>query len=219
VGSIDLGGDQGHGTGGDLGGSGSASLDGDLIAGGESESADDAGDRLVFVNDGLVAPSSHNGLFEVDGDYVQTARGVLQIEVGGLRPVLGYDVLAVSGEALLNGVLRLECVEEFLPLVGDRFEILEAASVTGAFSQVEASGLQSGQRVEVIYGPQSVSAAVTTTASAGDLNGDGQVDHDDLADLIDGLGGEAGTSDLDGDGVVGMADVVTLLQQWSVSVP
>jgi hypothetical protein len=214
--SIDLGGDQGHGAGDGFGGSGAGSLEGDQISGDESGSGDDAGDALVFVNNGLVAPATRDGLFEVDGDYVQTAQGVLQIEIGGLRPVLGYDVLAVSGEALLNGVLRLECVEEFLPLVGDRFEILEAASVTGSFSQVEASGLQSGQRVEVSYGAQTVTVEVSPAPGSGDLNGDGLVNHEDLVTIIDDLGGDSSTGDLNGDGLVGAMDAIILLQHWSL---
>ena len=47
---------------------------------------------------------------------------------------------------------------------------------------------------------------------AGDLNGSGAVDVDDILQLISGWGG--GNGDVDGDGVTGVEDLLLLLKRY-----
>ena len=43
------------------------------------------------------------GTFTIDGGYRQGANGVLEIEIAGSVPGIGYDVLSVTGDAILDG--------------------------------------------------------------------------------------------------------------------
>jgi hypothetical protein len=53
------------------------------------------------VNGGLVSPGGTGsaGLLTIQGDYAQTADGVLNIEIGGYHPGSDFDQLAITGAA------------------------------------------------------------------------------------------------------------------------
>ncbi|MGB3437079.1 autotransporter outer membrane beta-barrel domain-containing protein [Achromobacter sp.] len=90
----------------------------------------------LFVNNGTVAPTPW-GSIEVDGDYVQTPTGRLQVALDSSGEISG---LAVSGNASLAGSLAIAPQRGWYAtgysVTSD--EWLSADSVTGAFSSVSA---------------------------------------------------------------------------------
>ncbi len=84
-----------------------------------------------FLNEGTLVPggSGATGSFGVDGDFVQTSTGVLQIDIGTLE----YDQLVVTGAAILGGMLQVSLLDGFLPDPQHSFTAVLAASLTGTF--------------------------------------------------------------------------------------
>lgn len=168
-------------------------------------------------NGGEVSPGVDNcspAVFTVNGNYTQDPVGGLIIELGGTVPGQEHDVLAISGDSILDGTLVLSLFDGFLPQVDQQFEILTANSVSGTFPQIVMP--HSGQ-YEVSYESNSVTITVTQSAVLGDLNGDGVVGVVDLLILLGSWGPCAKgccSADLDLDGTVGVADLLILLANW-----
>jgi hypothetical protein len=94
-------------------------------------------------NDGQVNPGGIGaaGLITVNGNYTQTANGVLNMDIGGLA-ANQYDRLAVNGVVTLAGTLNVSLINAYMPAVGDSFQILTFTGRNGDF-QTE-NGLQLG---------------------------------------------------------------------------
>jgi fibronectin-binding autotransporter adhesin len=107
-----------------------------------------------LFNSGAVSPGDSPGTLTVNGNYTQNATGTLRIEIGGLA-LPQHDLLQMSGNATLNGTLRLVRLNSFAPMEGDSVIILSASGgVTGTFATVEGGGTLLS--IEVIYGPTDV---------------------------------------------------------------
>ena len=81
----------------------------------------------VMNMSGTVAPGSSPGKLTVEGDYTQGADGTLLIDIWGTGPGEddGYDVLAISGDAMLDGTLEILKSDSFDVLEGMEFVILD----------------------------------------------------------------------------------------------
>lgn len=125
--------------GGVLGGSGTYPFD--LVSGGT-------------VNPGAPAAA---GTLTVGGNYSQAVNGILEVDIGG--PAEGeYDRLVINGEAALSGTLRVARLGEFLPQIGEAFEVVQAGSITGIFDAIEIADF----RADVIYEATAVMVVVTS---------------------------------------------------------
>jgi hypothetical protein len=103
---------------------------------------------------GVVSPGDSPGTMTIDGEYWQAPTGTLLIELAGRDPGQ-FDVLAVSGQALLDGTLVLTFLDEFRPLLGDTFEVLTYGSRSGEFASIEVLGF-SGYEFAPLYGDTSM---------------------------------------------------------------
>ncbi|NNF56639.1 MAG: T9SS type A sorting domain-containing protein [Rhodothermaceae bacterium] len=94
---------------------------------------------LPITNAGTLAPGGIDtaGVFALTDAYTQASEGALEIEFRGAAPGAGHDQLAVTGDAVLGGLLRLQRLEGYTPMVGEAYTLLTAASVTGTFDTVE----------------------------------------------------------------------------------
>ena len=81
----------------------------------------------TVTNDGTVDPGLSPGILNITGDYVQTAAGVLNIELAGTTVGTGYDQLNVSGNVTLAGTLNVNPLA-FTPPGGSTYTILTFAS-------------------------------------------------------------------------------------------
>jgi hypothetical protein len=113
---------------------------GDLtFAGGNAGLGDnivvDGGAGTVFNNDPLViaAPQS------ITGNYDQSSTGVLDFALAGDLPG-EYGSLAISKGATLDGGLGIDLAHGFTLSVGDSFDLLTFARLTGDFSGLSLDG-------------------------------------------------------------------------------
>ena len=98
---------------------------------------------------GTLAPGASPGLLTVNGDYTQSAGGLLEIELGGLLRGTEYDVLDVNGNLTLDGALNVVWFEDlgFDPsslLAGTAFDILDWNILMGVFDEIFLPGLEDG---------------------------------------------------------------------------
>jgi T5SS/PEP-CTERM-associated repeat protein len=115
--------------------------------------------RLV-ENGGVIEPGLSPGTLTIEGNYVQTAGGRLEIEVTG-KDAGQFDVLNVTGNATLGGRLRLEFIDGFAPRQGDMIEFLDVAgTVANSFANVELRNLAPEFQFEV----RSIGGAMTMVA-------------------------------------------------------
>jgi hypothetical protein len=149
---------------------------------------------------GTLAPGHSAGNTAIVGKYTQQSLGKLEIEIGGTSPGGTYDLVGITGNALLGGQLQLDMLGGFAPSVANSFTVLNAAGgIFGVFSNVT-----SGQRLAtadgigsflVYYGPgspynqnQIVLTAFELAGIPGDFNHDGAVNAADYVLWRKGLG-------------------------------
>jgi len=101
-----------------------------------------------FVNKGTVAPGTSPGTLTINGNYIQDALGILEIELGGLG---NHDILNITGIADLAGTLKLLLYGDYTASevkVGDFFDVLFASAITGEFT---VNGSATGWNWNIAY--------------------------------------------------------------------
>jgi hypothetical protein len=97
-----------------------------------------------LINGGRLAPGNSPGIIIINGDYTQTADGILEIEVGGKTTAgVDFDQVQVSGNASLNGLFEFPIINNFHPQLDDEITFLTANSISGAPRGVFAPNLAS----------------------------------------------------------------------------
>lgn len=88
-----------------------------------------------ILNAGTINPGSTiPGTLVLNGNYIQTTTGTFQVDLGGTIPDIQYDLLQINGTATLDGTLDVSLIDDFVPVVDDRFDIFTFSSGTGNFS-------------------------------------------------------------------------------------
>ncbi len=89
-----------------------------------------------FVNAGnLTIWDTSSAAFKAD--YQQKGTGTLALKVWGLN---NFNKLNVTGQAELGGVLEVDFINDYVPQVGDTFEIMTCGSRTGEFASIISNG-------------------------------------------------------------------------------
>jgi tyrosinase len=101
-----------------------------------------------LTNSGVVSPGNSIGRMHVQGDYQQLADSALTIEIAG-RSQGQFDVLEISGHAIIAGTLKLYFLDDFEPQAGDSFELLKSSAIHGKFDQINVFGLNYGYDFEL----------------------------------------------------------------------
>ena len=121
------------------------------------------------TNNGVVSPGGTIGVLTINGDYAQSAGGVLSIEVSSGR----NSQLQVNGTATLAGSLQL-AVDPGGPNIyrkGTTFDVLNATTISGDVSTATASnGLQISAEVQGQELLAVVTHGVTTLAPGATAN-------------------------------------------------
>jgi outer membrane autotransporter protein len=117
----------------------------------------------MIVNGAIVSPGSSPGTLTINGNYTQTAAGVLQMELGGLTPGSGFDRLVVNGHATLAGTLNVTLVNGFTPSVGDTFSLLSYTSRSGSFSTINLPALPKPLALTAEYTPAALTLLTGST--------------------------------------------------------
>ena len=156
---------------------------------------------VLLVNQGRFDPGGLTGVGIVDVDnFQQTATGDYFSEIGGAL-LNQLDRLDVVGVAALDGRLVVDLDNLFNPALGSTFDIITAASVSGAFHTVdyEPLSLPVGKTFHVDYLATAVRLTVVNTPFfSADFDDDGDVDPTDLA-IWQGAYGLNQLGDADGD--------------------
>jgi len=118
-----------------------------------------------LVNRGEVGPGHSPGTIDVQGSYTQDAGGRLEIEIVGAAAG-EFDLLTVSGSALLDGVLSVRLLGDPFALMGIRIDFLEAGSISGGFSQLQATGIDPSMLELDIQGDRASITVIPEPASA-----------------------------------------------------
>ncbi|MEC1860776.1 acid phosphatase [Bacillus licheniformis] len=129
--------------------SGGTRIDQGTLEGG-SETAFERGD--VALNGGILKEDAPGKLI-IEGDYKQSAKGILELQLSGKK-----DQLKIKGKARLKGTLRLNFTDNYVPADGSA--IITFRKRHGSFSSVETSGLPSKYKVKIIYKSNSIQLKV-----------------------------------------------------------
>jgi len=141
----------------------------------------------LVQNDGVVAPAgfigNSVGTLTVNGTYSQFATGSLRIDI---ESSASNDLLVVTGggASVAAGTLDVQLVSGFSPALGDSFTILTAAFISGQFPTTNLPGLAVGLAWRVEYLSNAVRLVVVSDTCRADVNADGELNPDDLADYI-----------------------------------
>lgn len=99
---------------------------------------------ITLGNGSIVRPGNSPGILTVDGDFALDASSIIEIELGGLSRGDEYDALVITGNAVFHGTLDVSLFNGFSVNVGDAFDILDFASVSGEFSELILPELEEG---------------------------------------------------------------------------
>ena len=84
-------------------------------------------------NGGTLRPGTSAGTLNVNGACVSEPGGSLEIEIGGLTPGSGHDVLSATGAFAADGGLKATLINAFTPALGNQFTVVTASSASGLF--------------------------------------------------------------------------------------
>jgi hypothetical protein len=152
---------------------------------------------VVDSTAGSVAGTLHlnPSLMVISGNMTLGGGSTLVLDLAGTTRSDGmagpgkYSAIDV-GTASLDGVLRLQLTNGFMPTPGQVFEILSAADpLSGTFAAVEAPNVP-GIAWQVVRNTFDVTVTILA-ALRGDMDLDGDVDFDDIDDFVLGLNNAA----------------------------
>ncbi len=119
--------------------------------------------RGNVLSDASIVPGNPIGTFLIEGNFTQTAGGVLVIDLAGLASGR-FDTLNITGIAIPGGLLQVKTIDGFAPRPGNFFTILSAAAVSGTFGTTvsQIAGLQT------LHGDADVRLAIAALPAAKD---------------------------------------------------
>jgi hypothetical protein len=107
-----------------------------------------------------------SGLIAIANNYAQLATGVMDVQIGGTTPGTQYSQVNITGTAALTGTLNIAIIKSFKPTIGQTFTILNASTgVTGTFSVVNGTSIDSTKHFSVSYTPTTVVLTVVSGAA------------------------------------------------------
>jgi uncharacterized protein with beta-barrel porin domain len=115
----------------------------------------------TFTNSGVVAPGDAPGTLTVAGNYTQTASGTLEVNIASAT---NYDKLNVTGNASLNGTLKVVLDGGYVPTVNQTFSsiITAAGGLNGTFATIEGPAINPTLVWEPIYSASDFSPTLQT---------------------------------------------------------
>jgi len=92
---------------------------------------------IIFM--GEHNPGNSPGIQSIEGNVLYGASAVLTLEIGGSTPGVDQDQVIYGGNVVWDGTLRLNFINNFLPIPGQIFDLLEYDNLlaSGAFESVE----------------------------------------------------------------------------------
>ncbi len=103
------------------------------------------------------------GELSITGNYTQTELGVLTVDVGGIVPGIGFDLVSVGGTATLANSLVRSVIGGFVPSNSDVYRIMTAANRVDIFTVNVGTALGGNRFLNTFYTSTSVDLAVAPT--------------------------------------------------------
>ncbi len=189
-------------------------LGGELRANRIEGDLNNGGGFLIPQND------ANSPVATITGDFNQSTGATLCLQISdpdsGGKP---DAALAIEGDAVFSGDLRVRLLDFFMPQAGDTITILTAESFSGEFANIsDGQRLQTSEGngsvvVNLVADPMSPAQIVISdfrpSVCVGDVNGDGVVNLLDIGPFIDALstGTFVAEADVNLDGVVNLLDI------------
>ncbi len=148
---------------------------------------------------------------DIAENFSQSVGGTLAVELDDL--ISGS--LSVGGTASLAGTLQISLDIDYIPDVGDAFELISAADIVDTFDDVELPEIEAGLAWHLDYGATSVDLVVLYAA---DFDHNGTVNSLDLSVWQEAYGASS-LGDADGDGDTDGRDFLIWQRQFGNSVP
>ncbi len=124
--------------------------------------------------EGDLKPGSSPAAVSFGGNVHLGGSANLEIELAGTTAGTEFDTLDIAGIASLGGTLTVALLDNFMPSLGDSFEIVSAVGgISGTFGTEALPSLTGNLTWNVVYNANSVSLIVLLP---GDYNGNGIVD-------------------------------------------
>ena len=98
------------------------------------------------------------------GNYTQGANGSLTFDIASLN---SYDKMNITGQAHLNGLMTLDLLHNYVPQVGNMFEIMTFAGESGTFSNVVGLPINSQEHFTLQYNSSNLTLDVVSGPLAG----------------------------------------------------
>jgi T5SS/PEP-CTERM-associated repeat protein len=184
--------------------------------------------RNLVNSGGTLAPGESAGSTTILGNYTQQSGAALEIEIGGASAGGTYDLVSITGNAVLGGDLLLELINDFVPANSDTFTVLSAlGGIAGVFDNVTTGGRLATTdglgSFLVHYGagssnPNQIVLSQFLPTFTADFDRDGDVDGDDLTVWQAAFGAGNG-ADADADGDSDGADFLAWQRQLGSGVP
>lgn len=97
----------------------------------------------AFQNNGIYAPGNSPTLATLSS-FSQGSTGILEMEIAGLLPGTGYDVLNVTGSLTFGGTLAVTFLDGFTAHGGETFDFFDWGSASGTFATLDLPTLATG---------------------------------------------------------------------------
>ncbi|MFC1483700.1 T9SS type A sorting domain-containing protein [Candidatus Neomarinimicrobiota bacterium] len=95
---------------------------------------------VEFTSGGAINPGGSPGILTIDGDVELQATNVINLELEGDEPGVGYDQLNVTGNAALAGSLKVSIIDPYNPAEGKTFQPLIFGTSSGVFESLTTQG-------------------------------------------------------------------------------
>ncbi|MBM4113111.1 MAG: hypothetical protein FJ253_07015 [Phycisphaerae bacterium] len=170
------------------------------------------------TNSGEIAPGTSPGAITIQGTLDNMPTGVIRLEIAGLDPGTGYDLLTTTASGSTVGGVIIVSLDGFEPACSDSFEMIRirlASTIQPPDATLAA--LPGGFYWSVQWVTIANEAVFTVTVRrVADFNFDCVVDGDDLGTMLGAWGPcEGCPEDLNDDGEVNGDDLGSLLGLWS----
>ena len=123
-----------------------------------------------FINDGIFSPGGNPGTLTVIGDFKSSSTSELQIEIYDTTQGTGYDLLAIQGNAIMDGDINLALY--FAPNLNDEFVVVTANNITSCNLPATTTQNHDGHiyTFDVICNPDNVTLKVTNIVLGTETN-------------------------------------------------
>jgi hypothetical protein len=115
----------------------------------------------TFTNSGSLVIAA-GSVLQVSNNYTQTATGSLQPILAGAT---SFGQLQVSGQATLDGALKVSTANNFSPTAGQSFPVLTAGSAGGTFAALSGLSFANGVSLNPVYSSSGVVLQASVTPS------------------------------------------------------